>query len=161
MWFCFRGANFESLARYHSIWICLRWRELISILTLTWLSYVEIIASENCWMVVESGDLFCEKKSKASFAPALMRKIDFDSKADTLAAPILVDIWSLRSEKYSICCVMLIVDPWCKCHSEFLALIFTFQILILIPSTVYWCTSNLNWKGVKNVFDVINVLHQI
>jgi len=42
-------------------------------------------------MVVESGDLFCEK-SKASFAPALMRKIDFDSKADTLAAPILVDI---------------------------------------------------------------------
>jgi hypothetical protein len=25
----------------------------------------------------------------------------------------------LRSEKYSICCVMLIVDPWCKCHLEF------------------------------------------
>lgn len=70
-------------------------------------------------MAVESGDLFCEKKSKASFAPVLMRKMDFDSKADTLPALSLVDIWSLSPEKYSICCVMLIVDPWCIDHLEF------------------------------------------
>uniref|UniRef100_A0A0A9GMP1 Uncharacterized protein n=1 Tax=Arundo donax TaxID=35708 RepID=A0A0A9GMP1_ARUDO len=59
------------------------------------------------------------KKSKASFPPALMRKIDFDSKADTLPALSRLDIWSLRSEKYSICFVMLIVVPWCNDHVEF------------------------------------------
>jgi hypothetical protein len=36
-----------------------------------------------------------------------------------LPALSLVDIWSLSPEKYSICCVMLIVDPWCIDHLEF------------------------------------------
>ena len=37
-------------------------------------------------MAVEFRDPFCEKKSKASLAPVLMRKTDFDSKAETLPA---------------------------------------------------------------------------
>ena len=80
---------------------------------MTWLSYVETTASRNCWSAVESGDVSCEKKSMASFEPALMRKMDLDRKADAPKAPSLADsIWSLRSEKYSICFVMLIVSPW-------------------------------------------------
>ena len=67
---------------------------------------------------MESGDLFCEKKSNASLDPALMRKMDFDSESATLPALNLFDIWSLRSEKYPIWWVVLIVEPWHNDHLD-------------------------------------------
>lgn len=73
---------------------------------------------------MEPGDLFSEKKSNASFDPALMRKMDFDSDSATLPALNLVDIWSLRSEKYPICWVMLIVEPWRNDHLDFSVSVF-------------------------------------